>query len=427
MKSWVRKTLRVGVTGTLAATTLAACSSSGGPPSLTWFINPDNGGQIQIAKECTAAAKGEYKITTSPLPTDATQQRQQLVTRLSAKDSSISLMSIDPVYVPELSYAGFLAKIPAADATIFSKDIVKPAVDAASWQGKLVAAPFYANVQLLWFYKSVAQQAGLDMTKPVTWDQLIAAARKTKTTIGVQADQYEGYTVLINALISGAGGKIVENPGAQAKDVKLGLDTKAGEDAVKIIEQIARGGIGGPALSTAEEGQSLTLFTTTSGAFKGGFLANWPYVWSTLTPAQKKLIGFTVYPQTVAGTTSKPPFGGIDIAVGAYTHNKPQAFDALKCITSAAHQAYYMVHDGNPAANETAYTDPAVLKAYPNGLAAMILKSLKASGPRPQSQYYGDLSAALQQSFSPPNSVNSSTPKKADDFILKVLKGEKLL
>jgi multiple sugar transport system substrate-binding protein len=427
MKAWVRNALRVGVTGTLAAATLTACGGSSGPPSLQWFINPDNGGQIQIAKECTAAAKGEYKITTSPLPTDATQQRQQLVTRLSAKDSSIALMSVDPVYIPELAYAGFLAKIPQGAAAAFSTDVVKPAVDAATWQGKLVAAPFYANVQLLWYYKTVAQQAGLDMTAPVTWQRLIDAANKTKTTIGVQADQYEGYTVLINALMAGAGGNIVENPGAQAKDVKLGLESQAGKDTVRIIEQLAHGHIGGPALSTAEEGQSLTLFTTTSGAFKGGFLVNWPYVWATLTPAQKKLVGFTTYPETVGGKTSKPPFGGIDIAVGAFTPHKTAAFDAVKCITSAKHEAYYMVHDGNPAANETAYTQSSVTKAYPNGLAAMILKSLKSSGPRPQSQYYGDLSAALQQSFSPPSSVNSSTPKKANDFILQVLKGEKLL
>ena len=427
MKRRLPNVARIGVVGVLAASVLAACGGSSGPPSLTWFINPDNGGQIQIAKECTAAAKGAYRITTSPLPTDATQQRQQLVTRLSAKDSSIALMSTDPVYVPELAYAGFLAKISSSDATVFSKDVVKPAVDAATWQGKLVAAPFYANVQLLWYYKSIAAKAGLDMTKPVTWNQLIAAARKTRTTVGVQADQYEGYTVLINALIAGAGGRIVQNPGAQAKHVKLGLQSSAGQDAVRIIQQLARGGVGGPAMSTAEEGQSLTLFTTTSGAFRGGFLVNWPYVWATLTPAQKKQVGFTVYPQTVAGKTSKPPFGGIDIAVGAYTSHKAQAFAALRCITSPAHEAFYMVHDGNPAANETAYTQKSVTKAYPNGLAAMILKSLRASGPRPQSQYYGDLSSALQQSFSPPNSVTASTPKSATSFILQVLKGEKLL
>ena len=86
-----------------------------------------------------------------------------------------------------------------------------------------------------------------------------------------------------------------------------------------------------------------------------------------------------------------------------------------------------MVNSGNPSANITSYADAGVLKAFPNGLAAMILKSLKQAGPRPQSQYYGDLSTALQKSFSPPDTVNQNTPAKAQSFILEVLKGDKLL
>ncbi|MCW2522031.1 MAG: transporter substrate-binding protein [Frankiales bacterium] len=409
----------------LVASLLAGCSSSGGQtPSLTWYINPDNGGQVKLAAECTASAAGAYKIKTSLLPTSATAQRQQLVTRLSAKDSSIALMSVDPVYLPELSEAGFLAPIPAADAASLTQGMVGPAVQAATWQGKLIAAPFFANVQLLWYKKSVAQQAGLDMTQPVTWDQLIKAAQQSKKTVAVQADLYEGYTVWINALIQGAGGKIVENPGAQAKDLQLGLTTDAGAKAAAIIQELSKAGVGGPALSTSEESQSLALFQDNSTA---GFMVNYPFVWAALTPAQKADVGFTLYPQTVAGTPSKPPFGGIDIAVGAYTKHQSAALAAMKCLASPAHQAEYMVGEGNPAASTAAYTDPAVLKAFPDGLAAMILQSLQASGPRPQTQYYNDLSTALQKSFSPPSSVNAKTPEKATSFILEVLRGEKLL
>jgi multiple sugar transport system substrate-binding protein len=424
MRRGIRRFIQAGSAGVLVAGVLAACSGSSGPPTLTWFINPDNGGQVKLAAECTAAAKGAYKITTSLLPTDATQQRQQLVTRLSAKDSSISLMSVDPIYLPELSEAGFLAKVPAADVTAFEKNVFKPAIAAASWQGKLIAAPFTSNVQLLWYRKQVAQDAGLDMTKPVTWDQIIDAAKKEKKTVALQADLYEGYAVWINALILGAGGHIVENPGAQAKDIKLGVNSAAGKKAAAIIEKVVKEGVGGPALSTSEEGQAQALFQDPKNS---GFMVNYPFIWAALSPAQKKTVGFTLYPETQAGTPSKPPFGGIDIAVGNYTSHKDLAFQAAQCITSAPHLEQYMVAEGNPSANETVYTKPDILKAFPNGLAAMIKKSLSVSGPRPQTQYYGDLSGALQQKFSPPDSVNSSTPKKAQDFILSVLKGDKLL
>ena len=53
---------------------------------------------------------------------------------------------------------------------------------------------------------------------------------------------------------------------------------------------------------------------------------------------------------------------------------------------------------------------------------------MKQAAPRPQSQYYGDLSTALQKSFSPPNSVNAKhARRRPSHFILAVLKGDKLL
>ena len=426
MRRWTRNVARVGVSAALVLGTVSACSSSGGTPTLNWYINPDNGAQATLAKECAAASGGAYKISTHILPNDASQQRQQLVTRLAAKDSSIDMMSLDPVFVAEFAEAGFLADVPASYKDDFTKDIVKPAVTASTWKGKLVAAPFWANTQLLWYRKSIAKAAGLDMTKPVTWQQIIDAAAKTKKTIGVQADLYEGYTVWINALVEGAGGKIVKNPGAIAKNLKLGLNSAAGKDAANIIGQVARKGIGGPSLSTSEEAQSLAVFENNGTS---GFMTIWPYVWAAMKADGVKFrdsdVGWTTYPETVAGQQSKPPFGGIEIGTGAYGTHKNLVFKAIECIRNEKHQLEYFNSSGNPAANTQVYNDPSIRKAYP--MADTIRTSLERAAPRPQTQYYGDLSTALQESFSPPNSVNSSTPKKAQKFILEVLKGDKLL
>jgi multiple sugar transport system substrate-binding protein len=431
VKRYAKPALRTALASVLVAGALTACSSSSSStPTLTWYINPDNGSQATLAQECTAASNGAYKIKTSILPNDASLQRQQLVTRLAAKDSSIDMMSLDPVFIAEFSEAGFLNPVPSADATTFTTNIVKPAVQASTWKGKLVAAPFWANTQLLWYRKSLTQQAGLDMSQPVTWDQIISAAQKMHKSIGVQSKLYEGYMVWINALIAGAGGQIVENPGAVAKDIKLGIDSQAGRDAAEVIQKLAHSGAGGPAMSSADEGAALALFEAPASSM---FLTNWPYVYAQMGPDNDNVsfrssdLGFTTYPETVAGHPSAPPFGGIEIGVGNYSSHKTQAWAAVQCITSAAHQTEYMVNSGNPSATTTSYTDPAVLKAFPDGIAAEILKSLQAAAPRPQTQYYGDLSTAIQTDFSPPQSVNQGTPAKAQSFALQVLKGEKLL
>ena len=94
----------------LLASTLVACGGGGegGTPTLTWYINPDNGGQQDLAAKCTKAADGDYRIDVALLPSDADGQREQLVRRLAADDSSIDIMSLDPVFVPEFANAGFL-------------------------------------------------------------------------------------------------------------------------------------------------------------------------------------------------------------------------------------------------------------------------------------------------------------------------------
>ena len=416
---------------------LAACggsSSASGTPTLTWYINPDGGGsdptkggQAQIAAECTKAAQGRYRIDFQQLPNSASDQRTQLLRRLAANDPKMDLMSVDPAFVTEFAAAGYYAPVPKDMVKEFTEDRVQSSIEASKYDGKLIAVPFWANTQVLWYRKTVAKKAGLDMTKPVTWDQLIAAGQKTKTDIGVQAALYEGYSVWINALVEGAGGHIVDNPNATYESIKLGLESPAGKEAAAVIRKVAESGVGGPAMGSSQETQSLNLFM---GKKSSGFLVNWPYTYAALGAAKVpwiKDVGFTRYPRTVADQPSAPPFGGIEIAVGKGSRHPDLAYDAATCITSEQHQVLYMVHTGNPASRKQAFDDPAVKKAFPNGLAALIRRSLDNAVPRPLSPYWGDMSTALQQRFSPPGSVGPKTPARAQQFILIVLNGKALL
>ena len=416
----------------LASVGLAACgssSSSGGKQTLTWFINPDvgntdasKGGQASLALACSKASGGKYDIKVQLLPNSASDQRTQLLRRLVAGDSTMDLMSMDPAFVTEFASAKLLAPVPESKYSDFKADRVDSAIKGATFDGKLIAAPFWANTQLLWYRKSVAQAAGLDMTKPVTWEQVIAAAKKEKKQIGVQAMLYEGYSVWINALIVGGGGAIVKNPSATADKTQLGINSPAGKDAATIISQIAKSGLGGPAMGSSDETAALNLFQSGAAAF----LVNWPYTYAALT-GNKSDIAATVYPRTTAGHVAAPPFGGIDLAVGKSSQHVALAYDAASCITDEANQASYMAKSGNPASRKAAFSDAAVKKAFPNGIAATILQSLGTAAPRPLSPYWGDVSTGLQQQFSPPNAVNANTPSSAQTFITNVLKGKALL
>ena len=428
-----RGTARTGaaVVLALAATLLAGCSAEQGPPTLTWYINPDAGGQAAIAKKCTDAAGGKYRIETSLLPNDAASQREQLARRLAASDSSLDIMSLDPPFIPELAEPGFLAPVPDAVAQRTSQNVVEGALTGATWKDKLVAVPFWANTQLLWYRKSVAKAAGLDMTKPVTWQQLIEAAAKEDKFLGVQGQRGESMTVWLNALVESAGGHILENPEAKADQIKLGLASKAGTEAAQVISTIGKDGLGGPGLPTQDENNSMILFQ----GDKGSFMVNWPFVWpatnasvkdGTLDPSLIKDIGWTLYPRMTAGEQSAPPLGGINLGVGAASKHPDLAYAAIECIVSPENQAEYFITNGNPPSNTEAYEDPRIKEAFP--MADTIRESLELSAPRPQTVFYNEVSTSLQQNFAPPDQVDPAvTPQETSDFIVSVLRGENLL
>jgi multiple sugar transport system substrate-binding protein len=421
-----RRALALGVVLSAASGLLAACGGSSGPPTLTWYINPDPAsdtlsGQAWLAKQCSTS---QYKIVTQELPSDATSQRQQLAYRLAAKDPSIDLMSMDPAFTAEFAAANFLAPIPKKYQKIYAKGKLHGILETATYGGQLIADPLWANTQVLWYRKSFAQKAGLDMSKPVTWDQIIDAASKNGGTVGVQANLYEGYSVWINALVDGAGGAIVQHT-SKGIDATIDLNSSAGRAAADVISKLAHSSAAEPDLSVSNEGTVLTPFATPQGAFQ----VNWTFVYPNYKAdaATFKDLGWARYPRTVANKPSRPPVGGINLGIGAYSNHVDLALKAAKCITSESNEIDYALQTGNMPAIGAAYSTKKLQKLFPAPLLALFRESLKAGGPRPNSPYWSSISAAIQQKWHPPSAVNSGTPASSQSYIEDVLQGKALL
>ncbi len=423
-----------------AAAGLAACGSesSGDTPTLTWYINPDvsnlepyvtgedgkraPGGQAYLALKCSEESDGLYDIKVELLPNDASQQREQLVRRLAAKDSSIDLMSLDPAFTAEFANAGFLEPMDKDQQVELSEGMLDGAVEAATYDDNLVAVPLWSNTQILWYRKSVAEKAGLDMSKPVTWAQVIDAAEQTRTTVSVQAKRYEGYSVWINALISGAGGEILEDPEA-GKDAQITIDTPEGKAAAEVVSKLGKSDAAPPALSNADEGGSVASFS----AANGGFLVNWTYVYSDPNVAPfKDDLAWVRYPRPASEDESRPPYGGINLGVSSYGKHPEAAYEAAACLTSEESQKTYAMASGNQPARSAVYDDAEMKKAFP--MAPLWRESIDAAAPRPLTPYWSDISTALYSSWHPPSSVNpDTTPAESQQYIEDVLKGKALL
>ncbi|HEV7861616.1 MAG TPA: extracellular solute-binding protein [Acidimicrobiia bacterium] len=414
---------------------LGAC---GGPndagaavPTLGWYVNPDNGGQAELAAACTAAAGGRYRITVSTLPNDASGQREQLVRRLAAKDRSIALMSLDPPFVAEFAEAGFLRPFDAGEGSGFTAGVLAGPVEGATWNGRLVAAPFWANSQLLWYRKAAAARGGLDPARgPVTWDQVITAAEQAGATTEVQGARYEGYMVLISALVASAGGQVLDHPEA-GHDARPILDSPPGHRAAEVIARLAHSRAADPGLATADEEAARAGF---QGA-RGGFMTNWAYIYGAASEAVASGaldravlddIAWARWPRVDPALPSRPPLGGIDLGVSAFTPHHQQAVDAIRCLTTAESQRRYMLKSKNPAARAQVYDDPEVRRAFP--MADLIRESINDAAPRPKTPYYTDVSAAVARTFHPPAAVRPErTPAAADRLVAGVLHDRVLL
>jgi trehalose/maltose transport system substrate-binding protein len=394
----VRALVKGGLTGlsaALVAGVIAGCGGSSGPPTLNWYMFPEPSGSFaHAAQVCSQASGGKYKIAINTLPTDADGQRQELVRRLAAKDSSIDIIGMDVTYTPEFAEAGWLRPWTGTNRNSLKGDLPGP-LATATWKGVIYGAPDNSNTQLLWYRKDLVP------TPPTTWAEMIADAVKLAKEgkphyIEVQGKQYEGLTVWFNSLVDSAGGSILSGP----RKVSLG---QSAQKAAQIIHDVATSAAADPALSNADEGTARLSFESGTAAFE----LNYPFVYPSIVannPKLAKVFGWTYYPSVTAGHPAKVTIGGSNLGVSTYSKYRQDDFQAISCLTNAANQTVDAIKGGLPPTLASVYNNPALTKPYP--FKALIAKQLADAGIRPQTPAYADVTIAIEKALSPPGSIN---------------------
>jgi multiple sugar transport system substrate-binding protein len=200
-------------------------------------------------------------------------------------------------------------------------------IETASFEGKLYAAPFNTNTQLLWYRKDLVEEP------PKTWDEMIDQAEDLEEagSIQVQANRYEGFMVWANALIESAGTEILSGP------EEVDLEQGPTEEALAVMGRLARGSAAPPSLSTSDEDSARLGFE----AGESAFMTNYTFAYASAqseAPDIGKEMGYARFPEVVAGTPSKPPLGGFNLAVSSFSDNKDVAFEAATCLAGKASQ-----------------------------------------------------------------------------------------
>jgi multiple sugar transport system substrate-binding protein len=384
----------------LAIAGLSACGGSSegsGTRTLSWFVAIQPGGSIEkVAERCSKESRGRYVVEPEFLPTDASQQREQLVRRLGAEDSSIDIVGMDVIWTGEFANAGWVEEWKGPLKRQVTEKVFPGVIETASFEGKLYAAPFNTNTQLLWYRKDLVPKP------PRTWDEMIDEAEKlgrdNAGTIQVQASRYEGFMVWANALIESAGTPILSGP--ETLDLKQGPTEKA----LAVMGRLANSPAAPAGLSTSDEDSARLAFE----AGESAFMTNYTFAYASAqaeAPEIGKEMGYARFPRVDAKRPSKPPLGGFNLAVSSYSKNKDIDFEAAACLAGKKSQLTAVELDGLPPSRSDLYTNKVVTKAYP-GFAGLVKESIEGAGPRPTTPAYQDVSSALQRTLHPPEKID---------------------
>jgi multiple sugar transport system substrate-binding protein len=412
---------RIGALFAVFATAiaLAACGSSGkGPVTLTWDVFPEPSGSFaKAAANCSAASHGAYDIKIDFLSNASDQQRQTLVQRLAAGDSSIDILAMDVDWTAEFASAGWIRQWTGANAAAASKGLLPGPLKTATFDGKLYAAPINSNTEILWYRKDLVK------TPPKTWNQMIDDAIKLAKQgkphyIEEQGAKYEGLVVWFNSLVNSAGGSLV-GPGNK---VIVGPSTKI---AAQIMHRLATSPAADPGLNTSEEGPGNDVFDAGQAAFE----INYPFVWSgteATAPSIFKKMGYAAFPEVVPGKSPKVSIGGYNLGVSRYSKHSQLAFDAIRCLIGPQNQIRDAVKGGLAPVLSSIYDEPSFEKAYP--FHQLIKEQLEHYGLRPQTPEYQDVTLAIQDTLQPASTINpKNIVSKLRQEIQTALTGESLL
>ena len=394
MTSSARSTTGIVLAAVLSA--LIGCAEQDREiPRLHWYVFDEPSGAFeQAAARCTRASQGRFQIELTPLPTDADQQREQLVRRLAAGDADIDIIGMDVIWTPEFAQAGWVLPWQGELARRARTGRLASAIDSATYRQSLWAAPFTTNTQLLWYRTDRVD------TPPRTWDEMISTAERLGEygTIQAQGERYEGLTVFFTSLLASAGGTVL-GPDGQT----VSLERAPVQRALSIMQRLATSPAADPSLATAREDHNRLAFE----AGQSSFMINYTFVWPSAkanTPGIAEHMGWARWPAVIEGRPSRVTLGGINLGVGSYSRHPDLAFEAAACIAAEPNQRLAATLGGLPPTITALYDDQGVRETFP--FADLLRETLRDAVQRPRSPLYADVSLAISHTLHPMRKID---------------------
>ncbi len=271
-------------------------------------------------------------------------------------------------------------------------------MQAASYEGKIYAVPWYTDAGLLYYRQDLLEKAGYS-EPPVTWDELQEMANKVKQDEGIkngfvfQGAEYEGGVCNGLEYIRTHGGDVLD-PDDPSKVI---IDSPESAAGLATWHSMVESGASPQAVLQYQEDESHSSFLNGEAVF----IRNWPYMYalagtSDFPNVKQEQVGITPIPLDEEGNPSFSTLGGWNFLINAASDKQDQAWEFIKFMTSEESMKFRSVKATVLPTRTSLLTDPEIEKIP---VVAQGRPAIENTRPRPVSPYYSDMSLEMAEQF----------------------------
>lgn len=347
--------------GGSATSSAGALRAEGGKPTGELTILDDNtnlvfkDGLIKVFEQQTGIKVKSYEMG------NFNDLHDRFATLFAAKDTSFDVIMTWAGWSAEFGKAGWLQEL---DRSALPADLIVPALDAVSWDGKVYGMPKFASVQTMFWNKDHFKAGGVDPDKaPETWDEFVKAAKAcTKAgrfgytcDMGNPAGAYQNF---LRALLL-AGGELYDDKWNPQLNGEAGV-----EGLTKMVELLHLHKVMDPAslqISNASDLVDVFAQGNTSIVF------NWPFQWAVATKKGAKTNAKNTGNGLIPGITVRSASidGSEGYAINVNSQHKQAALKWLEFASSAVAQREIVAKEGWFPVSKATLEAPATAAALP--------------------------------------------------------------
>ncbi len=372
-----------------------SAQNAGKPVNIRFSFDQGVGQPTQKIVDTFNSSQNKVHVETVILPQDANAVHDDFVNKLASGDTSVDVMALDVVYVAEFAAAGWLEPLDSYFDKSTQDQYLSGTIAGATYDGKLVAFPWFTNASAMFYRKDVIDQLGAEV--PKTYDGWMQLAEKAKGVNGIeytadfQAAQSEALVCNWVEYLWNNGGDVLDAGGKPI--VNSENNVEATNIMKTLVDKYAPNGV-----TTYTETESEQVFLDG----KALFIRDWSGFWNTANKEGSKVAGkveATTLPIGPKGTEGHSCLGGLDLVINKNidAEHKAAAAEFLKYMSSHDTQKQMTLIAAQPPVLKAIYQDEDILKTIP--FYKDFYNVIQGGKSRPMSPKYAKTSDAIQRNI----------------------------